>query len=378
MTDLFLGEESKQYKDLARDFFRNEIASKSEKLDHEGRFPLDLYKAAWELGLATSFIPETYGGLGLSLWDSTVMAEEAGAASGGFAAAFEGNALACAALIVAGSDSQKTDYLSQLCNAATLASYCFPAGADGGSFPSAAVKVNRKGKGFELNGPGVIALNGENAAWYFVLAQDDEAKNSSAFVIPANHAGITRGAQIHKLGRCCADICTINFNNLELGTEYLVGKEGEGLNVVLESSSLSAAIVAAHATGLMQSGLEHSIRYSHERQTFGKPLSKHQALGFMLADMAKNVECARLMTWKAASLFDAGLHDYIQSLSAKTFAIDAAMSSATDAVQVYGGYGYSKEYPVERLMRDAKMMQMMAGSSFEVKCRIGEELLTMR
>ena len=188
-------------------------------------------------------------------------------------------------------------------------------------------------------------------------------------------AGITSGAQIYKLGRRCADICRVQLKDMELSTENLLGEAGEGRAICLESNCISSSFVAAHATGLMRNALENSVRYSKERQTFGKPIGKHQAVGFMLADMAKNVQCARLMTWKAAVLFDGGERDHTSALVARSFAIDAAMAVATDAVQIYGGYGYSKEYPVERLMRDAKMMQMMAGSSFEIKSKIAEELL---
>ena len=374
MTDLVLGEESKQYQDLAKDFFQNEVAVKSESLDHSGVFPADLYKAAWELGLASTFIPEACGGLGLSLWDSAVMAEEAGAASGGVAAIFEANALACAPVLLAGSDAQKEKFLSKVAGEAALAGFCFPGLSDSAA-PAAQVKVSSKGSSYTINAPLLIAVNGENAAWYFVLAQNDDG-TESAFVFPSDLPGVIRGAQISKLGRKCADISQVELRNLELGAEHLLGKAGKGRDVANEAACISATIVAAHATGLMRCGLEHSIRYSKERETFGKPIGKHQAVGFILADMAKSVECARLMTWKAADLFDKSVRDHMQALCAKVFAVDAAMAAATDAVQVYGGYGYSKEYPVERLMRDAKMMQMMAGSSFELKCSIGEEQLS--
>jgi acyl-CoA dehydrogenase len=375
MTDLILSEESKQYQDLARDFFQNEVAGKSEKLDHDASFPMDLYKAAWELGLATTFIPERFGGLGLSLWDSTVMAEEEGAASGGLAAVFEANALAIAPVLLFGTESQQKKYLSILTAGPTLASICIPAKSGAATYPDECAVFTREGSSFVLNAENVIALNGEHASWFVIVAREDETNELSAFVFDGNLPGITRGAQIPKLGRKCADICRLKISNLELKEENRIGKQGEGQKIILESSCLSAPIVAAHAAGLMRCGLEHCIRYSKERQTFGKPIGKHQAIGFMMADMAKNAECARLMSWKAASLFDSDVRDYNLALSAKIFAVDAAMTSATDAVQVYGGYGYSKEYPVERLMRDAKMMQMMAGNSFELKCGIAEELL---
>jgi acyl-CoA dehydrogenase len=375
MTDLILSAESTEYQKLARDFFQNEVAPKSEKLDHSGDFSLDLYKAAWELGLATTFIPEKQGGLGLSLWDCVVMAEEVGATSGGLTACFESNVLAAAPILIAGSEAQKDKFLGQLCNEPALASYVFPALADGSSFPTASATYRTNGNKFILNGSDAIAVNGEHAAWFFVLAQEENSSAMSAFVFPVETAGVARGAQIYKLGRRCADICRFQLKDVELSEDNLIGTAGEGRAISLESNCIASAFVAAHATGLMRNALENSVRYAQERQTFGKPIGKHQAVGFMLADMAKSVQCARLMTWKAAVLFDGGDRDHTSALVARSFAIDAAMAAATDAVQIYGGYGYSKEYPVERLMRDAKMMQMMAGSSFEIKTKIAEELL---
>ncbi|MBX9687242.1 MAG: acyl-CoA dehydrogenase family protein [Candidatus Obscuribacterales bacterium] len=377
MTDLVLSQESKEYQALARDFFQNEVASKSEKLDHEGKFPEELYKAAFELGLASSYIPEAYGGLGLPLWDCAVMAEEAGSASGGLAAVFEGNFLAAAAVILSGTDKQKEEYLSSLCTEAGLAGFCFNSKSETESYPSASASVQKQGDKFIVNGMKVSCINGRHASWYFLLAKDLSNGRNSALVFKADLPGITRGAEAAKLGKRCADICLVDFENLELNESNLLGSFGEGDEVLLESNCISAPLLAAHAAGLIRNALENSIRYSKERETFGKPIGKHQAIGFMLADMAKNAECARLMSWKAASLFDQGIKDPLQALSARAFAIDAAMAAATDAVQIYGGYGYSKEYPVERLMRDAKMMQMLAGSSLEIKCRIAEEQLAL-
>lgn len=377
MTDLHLSEESKEYQNLARDFFQNEVAVKSEKLDHEAKFPMDLYKAAWELGLATTFIPEKFGGLGLPLWDSIVMAEEAGAASGGVAAIFEGNALAIAPVLIAGSEAQQEEYLSNLTAEPVLAGYCFSSATNGSSFPTAAASFSKSGSKYILRGKNVATINGEHAKWFFVLAQNEDNNEFNAFVFPADLAGIKCGAQLHKLGRRCADICSVDFDNLELSEANLLGQAGEGHLILLESSCISAPIIAAHAAGLMQCGLDHSVRYSKERETFGKPLSKHQGVQFMLADMARSTQSTRLFAWKMAFLFDQGCRDYAGAISARAYAVDAAMSCATDAVQIYGGYGYSKEYPVERLMRDAKMMQMMSGTSYELKCTIGEELLAL-
>lgn len=376
MTDLILSEESKQYQDLARDFFQNEIASKSEKLDHEGTVPLALYKAAWELGLASALIPEEFGGLGLSLWDSAVMAEEAGKSSGGFSLLFESNILAIAPLLVAGSKEQQAEYFAMLTEAPGLASYVISPSLNLSSSNNPAAVVLKNGDEYQVSGSALLGLNGENASWYLLAARDKDNDTISLFAIPAKSAGIKSGAQISKLGRRCADINKLTFESVKLSKANLIGSYGDGANILLKAGCISNTIISAHATGTIAAALEHSIKYSKERQTFGKPIASHQAVSFMLADMAKNAMTARLLTWKAASLFDQGKADHLEAQCARVFAVDAAMAAATDAVQIFGGYGYSKEYPVERLMRDAKMMQMIAGTSFELKCRIGDEVLS--
>ncbi|MBX9573947.1 MAG: acyl-CoA dehydrogenase family protein [Candidatus Obscuribacterales bacterium] len=369
MTDLILSDDSKEYQSLASDFFENEVASKSESLDHEGKVPLDLYKKCWELGLATGLIPEEFGGLGLSLWDSCVIAEEAGKSSGGFSALLEGNALATAPLLVAGNKDQKSKYLSQLTEKPTLAAYIFPTGDD---LPT----YKKSGTNFELKGEKLVALNGENAIWYVVLAIDADNNEKTMFVFEAAQKGLTRNGQIAKLGRRCADICAISLDGVQVGEANVLGSVGDGDDIYNESSIISKTIIAAHATGTISGALQHSIKYSKERITFGKPISTHQAVSFMLADMAKAAQAARLLAWKSAWLHDNGSGDYLAAKCAQVYAVDAAMSSSTDAVQVFGGYGYSKEYPVERLMRDAKMMQMMCGTAHNLKFEIGKELLS--
>ncbi len=368
MTDLILSEESKEYQSLARDFFENEVANKSESLDHEGKIPLDLYKKCWDLGLATAFIPEDFGGLGLSLWETCVISEEAGKASGGFSALIEGNILAAAPLMVAASDEQKSQYLSKLTEAPNLAAFVFPTGSE---LPT----YKKSGAQYELSGTKLVAINGESAGWLVLLAVNADNNEKTMFVFNSDQAGLKREGQITKLGRRCADICAISLEKMTLDELNVVGKVGEGDLLYNDSSVISKTIIAAHATGTISGALHHSTRYSKERITFGKPISDHQAVSFMLADMSKSAQAARLLTWKSAWLYDNGQGDHIQAKCAQVFAVDAAMVSATDAVQVFGGYGYSKEYPVERLMRDAKMMQMMSGTSYDIKCEIGHELL---
>lgn len=376
MPDLILSEESKQYQDLARDFFENEVANKSESLDHSAQFPIDLYKACWDLGLATAILPEEYGGLGLGLWDSAVMAEEAGKASGGFSAILEGNVAGLAPLLVAGSAEQKSKYLNAFTSTPQLVGFICDMQSELMASDMPAISYKETSNGYEVNSHRQLcALNGENGEWFTFSASDSETGKESVFIVEANSDGVKRGEQIYKLGRRCADVCSLELSSVKLSEAQLIGEIGQAQPIMQKAFVISNTIEAAHATGIIASALQNSIRYSKERITFGKPISNHQAVSFMLADMAKGAQASRLLCWKSAWLFDQGHADYIQARAAKAFAVDAAMAAATDAVQIYGGYGYSKEYPVERLMRDAKVMQMFGKSSFDMKVELGEMLL---
>lgn len=371
MTDLVPSQDSKEYQKLAHDFFQNEVASKSEKLDHDGAFDEQLYKSAWELGLAGTFLPESCGGLGLSLWDTVLMAEEAGAASSGFASAFEGNILAAAPILLFGAEKQKQEYLPLLTEEPGLASFCFSA-KPCGAFPAPAAVFRKQADKFIFESTKLVAINGSRAKWFLLPAQEVNSERLSVFLVPSGQEGLLPGSQIEKLGRRCADLCQLEISELVLGESDLVDKEGAGSAILLESYCMSAPVIASHAAGLIRSALTHSMVYAKERETFGKPISQHQAIAFMLAEIAKSAECARIMSWKAANLFDLGARDPFFALAARSYSAGEALAAATDAVQIFGGYGYSKEYPVERLMRDAKMMQLMYGTSHEINCTIAE------
>lgn len=374
MTDLQLTGDQRQYLELARDFTLNEIARRSQSCDHDCELPLDVCRQAWEIGLLNVRVPEQFGGLGLSLFDSCVIFEELGAGCTGISAAFEGNELFAAPLLVAGSDEQKKKFLAPLTNEFALAGYCFAGTNSSGAGECAEVRVQRSGSDFVLNAEQCLALNAGYSSWLFVLAAGSD-ESFSAFIVPAQASGVKVGPPVSYLGRHAADFRHVSFTDVAVEKQNLLGKEGDGLTIARLAREITQPIIGAEAVGIARASFENALRYSKERTTFGQPISSYQAISFMLADMIKEVEAARLLCWKAAWLADHGRASSSQSLIAKTYAADIAVKAATDAVQIYGGYGYSREYPVEKLMRDAKMFQIFEGTSQMQRVQLGRELL---
>lgn len=360
MTDLVLTEDSQQYQDLAKDFSQNEIAPRAEAFDHSGELPTQIWKKAWDIGLVNVRVPEEFAGLGLRLVDSAVIAEELGAGCVSISSAFWANDLAVAPLLDSGSKAQQQKYLEPLLSEFSLAGYCFEAGST--------VTADRSGSNTTLNGS-AIALNATSAPWFLVTVST--VNGATAFIVPRDWSGLKVGPAAPRLGFKCADLCHVQFDKVSLPEEQVLAATAPGAT----GNQSSAIITAAYATGLARCAMQHAIKYSKERVTFGQPIANHQAVGFMLADMAKNIEAARLLTHKAAWLADQGEGCMQQSLTARHFATEIAMTGATDAVQVFGGYGYSREYPVEKLMRDAKMLQVYGSNAVQSKLARGAELI---
>jgi acyl-CoA dehydrogenase len=357
MTDLVLNDDQRQYQQLAREFAENEIAPKAEQLDHEKKTPEDVLRKAWELGLFNVRVPEEYGGFGLTLTDACLIAEELAAACSGVSSAFEGNELAVAPLLVAGSSSQKEEHLPSLTASFSLA-----------GFAAAPVSYKKQGGQYQLSGKTVV-LNATTGSWLLVTARG--SGGDSVFVVASDESLRNTAQVVFPFGRKAGDIRRLSFQSVQA---QLVGEEGNGAGIMRQSDVFSHAYMAAEAVGVGRSALQASVKYAKERTTFGVPIGNHQAVAFLLADMAKDTEAGRLLYMKAAWLADAGHQSAASSTIAKVFAVDAAMRIATDAVQVFGGYGYMREYPVEKLMRDAKVFQMMDASTHELKVSLGREL----
>jgi len=379
MVSFTLSDEQKQIQSLAAEFAEREIAPKAAHHDRTGEFPREICKKAWELGLMNGHIPEAYGGLGLGVFDSCLVAEEIASGCTGIGTAMEANNLAEAPVIVAGSDEQKKRFLSPMTEELLFAAYCVTepeAGSDVAGIKTVAKKV---GDEYVLNGQKMWITNAGVANWYYVLAYTDPAlghRGMSSFVVPADSPGISIGKKEMNMGQRASDTRSISFEDVKVPAANLLGAEGQGFKISMSAFDHTRPLVASAGVGLAKAAMKHAVRYARERKTFGQPIGNYQAISFMLADMDKDIEAARLLCWKAACLIDAGQRNTREAAIAKAFSADIAMRVATDAVQVYGGYGYSQEYPVEKLMRDAKIFQIYEGTSQIQRVIISRQLLS--
>ena len=358
MIGFGLSEEQRELQRLAREFAEKEIRPRAQHHDETGEFPREICQKAWELGLMNTHIPEEYGGLGLGVLDGALITEEMAAGCSGIATAMEANTLAEAPVIVGASDDQKKAWLAPMCDEFRLAAYCVTepdAGSDVAGMKSTARKV---GGEYILSGSKMWITNGGVADWYFVVAYTDREKGHrgmTAFVVPSDAAGIELGKKEQNMGQRASDTRAVTFHDVKVPEANRIGGEGQGWSLAMAAFDHTRPVVASGAVGVARSALEHALRYSTERETFGKPIARHQAIQFMIAEMARDVEAARLLVWKAAWKIDQGERNTLEAAYAKLFAADMVMRVTTDAVQVFGGYGFSREYPVEKLMGDAKV-----------------------
>ena len=365
MIDFTLTDEQKDLRDLAHDFAAKEIRPVAWEYDRDSTFPHDVIKKAWDVGLMNAHIPEEYGGGGLGTLDGVIIEEEMAWGCSGISTSLACNGLACAPVALGGSEEIKRRYLGMLTEELKLASFCLTepeAGSDVSGMRTTAV---RKGDKYVLNGTKVFITNGSHADWYTVYAKTDKDaghRGISAFVVP-REAGVVVDKKEDKLGQRASDTAMVSFNDVEIPADHLLGEENKGFKLAMMTLDRTRPGVAAAATGISRAAFEFARDYSKERVQFGVPIAMHQAIQFMIADMATKIEASRLLTWQSASLLDQGKSNTLASSHAKRFAADSAMEVTTDAVQVYGGYGFIKEYPVEKLMRDAKIMQLYEGTS---------------
>lgn len=366
MVDFQLTGEQEQIQQLAREFAEKEIRPRASHHDRTGEFPREICRKAWELGLMNTHIPQEYGGLGLGVFDSCLIAEEIATGCTGIGTAMEANNLAAAPLIVAGTDEQKRKYLTPMTEDLMFAAYCVTEPTAGSDVAGIKTTARLVGDEYVISGEKMWITNAGVASWYYVLAITDKTqshKGISAFLVDRDAAGISVGKKEMNMGQRASDTRSITFDEVKVPKSALIGREGEGFKISMAAFDHTRPLVAAAAVGLARSAMEHALRYATERHTFGHPIANHQAVSFMLADMDKDIEAARLLCWRASWLIDAGLRNTREAAIAKAFAADMAMRVATDAVQIFGGYGYSTEYPVEKLMRDAKIFQIYEGTS---------------
>ncbi len=380
MVDFTLTDEQKNLQELAHDFAAKEIRPKAWEYDKDGTWPQDIIEKAWEVGLMNTHIPEEYGGAGVGYLEGCLIEEEMSWGCSGIQTSVGCNGLATAPVLLAASEELKKEYIGRLTEAPLLASFCLTepdAGSDVSGMRTSAVK---KGDKWVINGSKCFITNGEYANWYTVYAKTDKDaghRGISAFIVPRD-AGVVVDKHEDKMGQRASNTATISFNDVEIPLDHLIGEENKGFKIAMMTLDRTRPGVAAMATGIARAAMEFAIDYSKERVQFGVPIAMHQAIQFMIADMATKVEASRLLTWKAASLLDNGQRNTLVSSHAKRYAADSAMEVPTDAVQVYGGYGFIKEYPVEKLMRDAKIMQLYEGTAQIQRLVIARETLLPR
>jgi len=366
MVDFRLSEEQEAVRKLAREFALKEMRPVAREYDEKEEFPWPIVKKAHELGLLNSVIPEEYGGVGADRLTECLIAEELFYGCAGMGTSLMANNLGLTPIVIAGTDEQKERFLTPFVEEPIMASFCLTepkAGSDAAGIRTRAV---RDGDYYILNGTKQFITNGSVASYYTVFATLDPSlrhKGIIALVVPRDTPGITIGKVEHKMGQRASDTAQVVFEDVKVPVANRLGEEGEGFKIAMKTLDNSRAGIAACAVGIAQAAFEDARKYALERKQFGQPIANFQAIQFMLADMAIKIETARLAVWRAAWLADNGLPHTKESSIAKAYATDIAMQVTTDAVQIFGGYGYTREFLVEKYMRDAKLMQIYEGTN---------------
>ncbi len=373
-----LDDEQQALQATARRFARDEVAPVAGELDAASKFPRELIQKAWELGLTNTAVPESCGGLGLSIVDATLIVEEIAWGCAGIATSVMTNDLALTPILVGGSPEQQQEWVAPFVDQFRLAAFCLSEPAAGSDVAGLQLHAKKDGDDYVLEGTKCWITNGGEADLFTVFAtldRDSRHKGICAFVVPADTKGVEVGKKEDKMGQRASDTRVIHFDGARVPSAQRLGAEGEGFKIAMQTLDLSRPLIASLGTGIAQRALDESLGYAGEREAFGGPIADFQAVQFMLADMAKEVEAARLLVRQSAWCLDQGLPASKYSSMAKCFATDAAMKASTDAVQIFGGNGYTREYPVEKLMRDAKLMQIYEGTNQIQRVVIARELL---
>ena len=376
--DFELSAEQKELQELARRFARDVMAPRAAAADHSGEFPEDVYREAWKLGLMNLNVATEYGGSGLGELDQCLITEELAAACGGMTTSISANCLALQPINIAGTSEQKERFLKPFCSDYHLASFALTEPGGGSDVAGMKTTIRREGDEYVVNGEKVFITNAPHASLYTLFATLDPAlrhKGITALVVPRNTPGITPGKDEDKMGHRASSTSSLTFENVRVPVANRLGAEGEGFKIAMNTLDSTRTPIGALATGIARAALDHAAKYSLQRTSFGKPIAEHQAIAIKLADMAQKVDAARLLVWRSAWLADQGKPVPLESSIAKCFASDIAMEVCNEAIQVFGGYGYMREYPVEKLLRDAKLTQIYEGSNEIQRLVIAKELL---
>jgi alkylation response protein AidB-like acyl-CoA dehydrogenase len=357
--------EAEEIVKVARGFASAELAPHAARAEAEGAFPREVFRELGRLGFLGMPYPERFGGSGQPYEVYLQALEEIAGAWASVGVGVSVHIMSCYPLATWGTEAQQARWLPEMLGGELLGGYCLSE-ADAGSDPAAMrTRARRHGDGWRVSGAKAWVTHGGEADFYTVFARtsEDRSRGISCFLAPANTSGITARPPEQKMGLTGSATATVDFDEVALEAGRLVGLEGQGLPIALQALDSGRLGIAAVATGLAQAALDHAVTYARERRTFGKAIIDHQGLAFLLADMEAAVASARAVTLEAARRRDRGLPFSRQSSVAKLVATDAAMKVTTDAVQVLGGYGYTKDFPVERYMREAKVMQIFEGTN---------------
>jgi acyl-CoA dehydrogenase len=376
-----LTEEQKALRALAREFAEKEIRPKAAEYDEHQTHPVDVIAKAHELGLMNIHVPEELGGLGLPGFDGMLVGEELNWGCSGIGTSIGANGLGSGPVILAGTDEQKATWLPPLLEEPILCSFGLSEPEAGSDVAKLKTTAERKGDEYVLNGSKTFITNAGHASWTVVFAKTDTAKGHrgiSAFIVPMDTPGVQLEKHLDKMGQRATDTSAFGMTDVVVPAANRIGEEGQGFKIAMQTLDFTRPGTAAGAVGVAQAAYELAVEYAKQRVTFDVPIAMHQGVSFMIADMATEIEASRLLVWQAAWLIDQGQRATLQSSFAKRFAADTAMKVTTDAVQVFGGYGYMKEYPVEKLMRDAKLFQIYEGTSQIQRLVIAKEIFLPR
>ena len=378
MIGFDLTEEQKALQEKARRFSKEVILPVAAQHDRDGTFPVDVMEKAHAAGFFTPLIPREYGGLGLGVLDNCIISEELAAGCMGMYVSIFVSTLALYPIIKFGSDEQKERFLRPFCSKFSIASYCLSEHTVGSDPASMRTTAILDGDHYLLNGTKMWITNGGYADFYLVFATTDPQKRHQgiiSLIVPSGLEGVSHGEPIDKMGQRASNTTAVIFKNVRVSRENLLAGEGEGFKKAMAALDITRPMIAVGAVGIARTAMELAARYAMKRVQFGVPIAEHQAVKFMLADMTKDIEAARLLVWKAAWLADQGVRNSKEAAVAKAFAADMAMRVTTDAVQIYGGVGYTKWHPVEKLMRDAKVIQIYEGSAQIMRMIIARQML---
>lgn len=378
MIGFQLTPEQEELRRMARRFTQQEIVPVAARYDRSGEYPWEVITRGHAIGLLNESIPTAYGGGGMGVFEACLIAEELSAGCAGMATNFMANTLATNPIVLSGTEAQRAAFLSPFTATPQMAAFCLTEPSGGSDVASMLSTVRRDGDDYILNGSKTFISNGSVARLYTVFATLDTRQGHRgicAFALWADTPGVHHGRKLEKMGQRCADTAEVMFDEVRLPRANLLGVEGEGFKVAMQTLDRTRPLIAIQAVGLARAAMEAAADYARQRVQFGKPIAQHQAIQFMLADMATSIEAARLLAWQGAWMADQGQRQTRESSIAKLFATDMCMRVTTDAVQVFGGYGYMTEFPVEKYMRDAKLLQIYEGTNQIQRLVIARHLL---